>query len=174
MKDIINGVAYIHELGEVHRDLKHRNGSIPFVNTLVESSAAFPRDSIMANCGFGLTTEGTSTAAVTTHYGRGTNSYRAPDMIRQRHYNNKVDIWVIGCIFFELLFEMKAFNSEFDVLEYCLANLPYSLPEYSPLIDELQKEFFSWIISDMLEVQPNKRPSVDFIRHKLLRILGVD
>ena len=41
----------------------------------------------------------------------GTASYRAPELItgEKLTYTRQVDIWAIGCIFFELAFNRKSF-----------------------------------------------------------------
>ena len=67
---------------------------------------------------FGLTSEGTSNHACTTRYARGTSSYRAPELLSRRKFSNKVDIWAVGCILYEVVFLRKAFLGDGDVLMY--------------------------------------------------------
>jgi len=63
-----------------------------------------------------MTAEGSSKRAVTTVYGRGTASYRAPELIKHLHYNNKVDIFALGCMCFELFNNgQKAFKDDNDI-----------------------------------------------------------
>jgi serine/threonine protein kinase len=71
---------------------------------------------------FGLTTDGTSKAALSTALGRGTSGYRAPEIVKEfSTYNNKVDIFALACILYELLSEgKKLFSSDFQVLQWAL------------------------------------------------------
>lgn len=65
---------------------------------------------------FGLTREGTSTGNRRTEHANGTASYRAPEMFQGSHgtFNNKVDIWALGCIMFELFTRQRAFDNDID------------------------------------------------------------
>jgi serine/threonine protein kinase len=54
----------------------------------------------------------------TTLNSSGTASYRAPEVITHHEYNKKVDLWAIGCIFFEVIFRRKAFSSDYAVQQY--------------------------------------------------------
>ena len=121
---------------------------------------------------FGLTSEGTTGKAHTTRYSRGTPSYRAPELIRDEGYGNKVDIWAIGCILYEAIFKSKAFmGGDWEVLQYAndnkfsenLIELPFK-PDTVP--DETRKEFLSKVIHDMLRLDPNKRPRADRLRER--------
>jgi serine/threonine protein kinase len=38
-------------------------------------------------------------------------------LLNNHTYNNKVDIWAIGCILFEVLFGQKAFSGDYEVLQ---------------------------------------------------------
>jgi serine/threonine protein kinase len=69
---------------------------------------------------FGSTKEGTSKRVIATPNRTGTSSYRAPEIIRRRdpQFNNKVDIWGLGCIMWELIFGSRRFESDWDVDEY--------------------------------------------------------
>jgi serine/threonine protein kinase len=76
------------------------------------------RDACWKITDFGTATEATSKHFNTTRYPRGTACYRAPELIREDpKYNNKVDIWALGCILYEISTGYKLFSSDFAVLE---------------------------------------------------------
>lgn len=69
---------------------------------------------------FGTAAEGTSKRECTTGFRRGTEGYRAPEVIRDVRpvYNNKSDIWGLGCILYELVTKEKAFASDWRVHQF--------------------------------------------------------
>lgn len=68
---------------------------------------------------FGLTSEGTSQNLVHTEFSRGTPGYRAPELLQDdAKYNNKVDIWSMGCILYELVVGTKLFATDLAILEH--------------------------------------------------------
>lgn len=70
---------------------------------------------------FGLTSEGTSRLRSTTSSG-GTNCYRAPELLRGSRgvYNNKTDIWSIGCVLYEIATGKRPFRDDLAVRGYSL------------------------------------------------------
>ena len=71
---------------------------------------------------FGLTAEGTSKRAITTKYSRGTEGYRAPELLLDDpKFTNKVDIWALGCILYELAARKKAFDSDLQVRDFSIS-----------------------------------------------------
>src|SRR5216117_889574 len=78
---------------------------------------------------FGLTVE----AAISqqTRHSRGTPCYRAPELLAEetsREYDEKVDIWAIGCIFYEVLFSEKAFRGDWETLQFKRAGRRKEIP----------------------------------------------
>jgi serine/threonine protein kinase len=115
---------------------------------------------------FGLTAEGTSRRAYTTQLARGTNAYRAPELLREGSavVSYESDIWSLGCIFYELATTKKVFASDFAVLEYCYKGeltIPF-LP-----VNHHFKCCLTKVIRSMLEVQWWERPSGRCIRRAL-------
>lgn len=90
MKQIFEGMKYVHSKNVTHRDLKPEN-------------ILLTEDGIIKICDFGsakvLDEEGSlNTPYIVSRY------YRAPELILAcSDYTNKIDIWAIGCIFAELL-----------------------------------------------------------------------
>jgi serine/threonine protein kinase len=97
----------------------------------------------------------------TTRYSRGTPSFRAPELLHEdAKFNNKIDIWAMGCILYEIIFRKKAFSNDFAVLSYA-----HGLPGLGDLqIPDPPNLPFDWlsietILRQTLAVDPKARPS---------------
>jgi serine/threonine protein kinase len=110
---------------------------------------------------FGLTAEG-SKKAHTTRYSRGTPSYRAPELVKDGVFSNKVDIWAMGCILYELIFSKKTFSSDNAVYHYSVEqnltgvklNIPWELTVFP---DGSFRNTMRGVLFNMLEVDFSKR-----------------
>lgn len=107
---------------------------------------------------FGLTSEGTSMRAYTTHHARGTTCYRAPELVRERPLVSKnSDIWSLGCILYELASGRKAFRNDWAVREYSFSKQKLDIPVLQ--VDARLKAYIRELIHSMLEIEWRKRPS---------------
>jgi serine/threonine protein kinase len=157
MSQIANGLNFIHENSEVHRDLKPSNGSFPFLfrsHKVLYSRKA----SVWKLADFGLTSEATANQFHSTTSGRGTPGYRAPELGIDYKFNNKVDIWSMGCLLHELATGKQAFFSDVAVAAYYLQNVPFPV-SLDDVFNATEKECISDAIFRMLEKDPLKRPS---------------
>lgn len=111
MKQILQGVHYLHSVGVMHRDLKPDN-------ILLASSG---RNSQIKIADFGLSAlirlgeDGydANESSKRKHYNAlkdmwGTREYFAPELINQS-YGPQADVWALGCILFEILTGHQAF-----------------------------------------------------------------
>lgn len=118
---------------------------------------------------FGISSEATSKMH-TTRDGRGTECYRAPEVFLSGLYNNKADLWALGCIVFELCTGAKAFLSDWAVLNYSkdqIGKAPSPFP--IELTSKHNATFYAELqlqIKGMLQSEPLERPSAE----KLLTI----
>jgi serine/threonine protein kinase len=115
-------------------------------------------------CDFGLTVDGTSKGFQSSKLGRGTSGYRAPELLKGE-YNNKVDVFALGCILFELATGgKKAFHDDFAVFDYTRSRdhsqilLPRSVAPSDRWHTEMQK-----YISQMMAINSNDRPSASYL-----------
>jgi len=114
IQQLLLAVEYIHEIGVVHRDIKPEN-------------ILLSKDYKIKLCDFGLAINQNHILPI----GRvGTLEFMAPEIIRLNNekykmpYNEKVDIWAIGCLAYELIYGTSPF---FDIntsrIEYRICNL---------------------------------------------------
>lgn len=55
--------------------------------------------------------------AITTVYSRGTPAYRAPELLMGKYaFSNKVDVWYIGCILYELVVGQRPLLNPYGVI----------------------------------------------------------
>ena len=114
------------------------------------------KDSVWKLADFGFTSEGSSRTLQTSDDRRGTSGYRAPELLTFV-YNNKVDIWSMGCILYELAVGKKTFNSDYVPSEY---QIPEStLQTLDDNFGDPYKETITANIALMLQIDSTLRPS---------------
>src|SRR5436190_16344683 len=93
----------------------------------------------------------------TTNFARGTGGYRAPELLKEfSKYNNKVDIWAMGCILYELVVGKKAFVDDWSVLLFSQSTKRLQAPQ-DRLIDQLWAREITNLLDDMFQLEPEKR-----------------
>jgi serine/threonine protein kinase len=103
MQMSLNGLNYLHKLNIMHRDIKP-------ANLLVSN------EGIIKIGDFGLACEFYPNKKVEYDHRVGTRWYRSPELLYgARLYGPGIDIWAIGCIFFELFTGKVLFQGTTDI-----------------------------------------------------------
>ncbi|KAK6533717.1 hypothetical protein TWF694_002648 [Orbilia ellipsospora] len=118
IKQVTEGIGFMHENGFVHRDLKPNN-------ILVWTRS--PRW-IVRLADFGISKQGVEDDSRMTEIG--TPGYVAPEVLRIFHVNEfsvTIDIWAIGIITVELLLHRRLFRYMGDLFNYVRGDTPLDL-----------------------------------------------
>lgn len=91
IKQLLEVVSYLHEVGIMHRDIKPEN-------ILLDDNSDIP---LIKLADFGLSK--LATPKDIQKLACGTLGYVAPEVLTQKGYNNKVDIWSVGIVTFLML-----------------------------------------------------------------------
>jgi len=146
---VCEGVATLHSLGVVHRDIKSPNvfmmgGGIVKVGDLGIATLLKGRN---------------ATARIGTPY------YMSPELWRAQPYNQKSDMWALGC----LLYEMTCLRHPFDAKDEKTLGRKVVRGFYQAPPKGYSKELVKTIKS-LLQVDPEKRPSIiDLLNSPFLR-----
>ena len=193
---IMQGLAYVHNNGFFHRDMKPENILVS-QQLDINSDDDSIRNSLFKIADFGLAREIRSVPPYTDYVA--TRWYRAPELLlRSTNYSSPVDIWAMGAIAFELytLRPMFCGQSEIDQLfKICsimgsplggpdgeewkdglaLANklgfkFPHCVPVSMAKIMPEASPNGQTLVQDMLKWDPSKRPSASTIlSHSLFK-----
>ncbi|XP_055282152.1 serine/threonine-protein kinase Nek5 [Moschus berezovskii] len=139
------GLKHIHDRKVLHRDIKTQNIFLS-KNGMVAKLGDFGIARVLNN-----TMELARTCV-------GTPYYLSPEICQNKPYNNKTDIWSLGCVLYELCTLRHPFegnNLQQLVLKICQAHVPPISPRFSR---DLQ-----FLISQLFEVSPQDRPSINSI-----------
>ncbi|KAK3221202.1 hypothetical protein Dsin_008227 [Dipteronia sinensis] len=94
--DVARGMAYVHGLGLIHRDLKSDNLLISIDKSIKIADFGVARIEVQTE---GMTPE------------TGTYRWMAPEMIQHRPYTQKVDVYSFGIVLWELITGMLPFQN---------------------------------------------------------------
>ncbi|XP_010285262.1 PREDICTED: serine/threonine-protein kinase Nek5 [Phaethon lepturus] len=142
------GLKHIHDKKILHRDVKAQN-------------IFLSNNGKVAKLGdFGIARQLNSTMEF-AHTCVGTPYYLSPEICENRPYNNKTDIWSLGCVLYELCTLKHPFegNSLHQlVLKICRGRFHPVSPNYSYDLRIL--------ISQLFKISPRDRPSINSILRK--------
>lgn len=151
IKDILEGLAYLHENDIVHRDVKPEN--------ILTTAKTWPFTSKLAD--FGLSNfldSGALESKVGTPY------FCAREVVTNEKYGTKADLWSLGVVAYEMLSGRKPFEgSHTKSVLHAILEGKYSFPRTQwQHISEEARDF----ISKLICIDVNKRLSaVEALQH---------
>ncbi|XP_064645013.1 serine/threonine-protein kinase Nek8-like isoform X3 [Lineus longissimus] len=148
-QQMVAAIRHIHEHNILHRDMKTAN--IFLTKEGVVKVGDFGISKIMST-----TDKGANTVL-------GTPYYISPEMCEGKEYNDKSDIWALGCILYEMACLQKTFEG---------SNLPALVNkimkgQFAPVKGNYSEDFKN-LIKDMLEHEPEYRPSANELMYRRL------
>ena len=139
---LVKGLKSLHDLKILHRDIKSAN-----VFLFKDGSAKLGDLNVskVAKKGLGYTQTGTP-------------YYASPEVWKDLSYDNKSDIWSLGCVLYEMITLFPPFRAQ------NMENLFKKVirGEISKIPDKYSYDLFS-VIQLLIQVKPEKRPSCDEI-----------
>ncbi|KAM9047619.1 aurora kinase C isoform 2-T2 [Megaptera novaeangliae] len=148
MEELADALTYCHEKKVIHRDIKPENLLLGFRGEVK-----------IADFGWSVHTPSLRRRTMC-----GTLDYLPPEMIEGRTYNEKVDLWCIGVLCYELLvgnppFESPSHNETYRRILKVDVRFPPSMPLGA-----------QDLISKLLRYQPSERlPLVQILEHPWVR-----
>ncbi|XP_071488237.1 uncharacterized protein [Diadema antillarum] len=137
-------VQFIHSKKILHRDLKTQNVFLTKKDVIK-----------LGDFGISRTLEHTVDQAKTCV---GTPCYLSPELCQDQPYNNKSDVWALGC----LLYELCAFEPAFDA--HNLLSLYFKIVKGdNPTLPSMYSGDLQGLLAAILVKDPDKRPSATTI-----------
>ena len=167
MRQIVNGLVYIHDHDIIHRDIKSDNILVKFASENDKNKLN------MMNAQLKIGDFGISIRGATAFTAIGTPAYMDPfilkkvnernDLANSQGYTKSADIWSLGAVCYEMLIGKRVFNGRsMEDLCHNVESGNYTLPT------NLSKEVVSFI-NGMLQYDPDKRLTAkELSRHHFL------
>lgn len=158
-----NALKYLHKNNIVHRDLKPMNILMTKVKTSDGSVEVIVK---LADFGFAryFETRQNSSSGYDDMVSTicGTPIYMAPELLINRKYNTKADMWSFGVIMYELLYGTNPYN-----FPKSLANLSKAMMEQKIIYENVYSKNCINLMKSLLQVNPEDRIEwEDFFDHK--------
>ena len=146
---LVKGLKSLHDLKILHRDMKSAN---VFLFSNGSAKLGDLNVSKVAKRGLGYTQTGTP-------------YYASPEVWKDKPYDNKSDIWSLGCVLYEMITlrpPFRAQNMEGLYNKVCKG-------QYSKIPDKFSDDLFQ-VVQFLLQVNPNSRPNCEqILNHPIVR-----
>ncbi len=146
---LISGLCYLHDNKIIHRDIKPENIFLTEENKLKYGDLGISRISSTFN------------NKDLTHL-VGSPNYMSPEIVNEKNYNNKSDIWSLGCVIYELITLNKLFNG--NVTSSVLIQIT-KFKSLEPVHTTIKLQL---ILNRALIVNQNERANVDELEKIML------
>lgn len=135
--EILDGMSYINKKNIIHRDIKPQNILI--------------KNNTIKICDFGMSKTYHKYELLSTFCG--SPLYMAPEIIKNRKYNNLSDIWSLGVVLYELINKNHPYLCQdkdilWDLIKNDLLDINFN---------NIDNEIYRSIISNMLSINVDKR-----------------
>ncbi|KAI9727779.1 MAG: hypothetical protein M1834_007926 [Cirrosporium novae-zelandiae] len=161
-RQTLGGLAYLHNEGILHRDLKADNILLDLDGTCKISDFGISKksDNIYGNDA--------------TNSMQGSVFWMAPEVVKSQGqgYSAKVDIWSLGCVVLEMLAGRRPWSKEEAVgAIFKLGSLNQAPPIPDDVSSTITPEAVAFM-SDCFEIDPTERPTADtlFKQHPFCRV----
>ena len=142
LRETISIVKYLHSLNIIHRDIKPEN-------LLLDNNLRIKL------CDYGWATHYNNNEQINTFCG--TPEYVAPEIIKKEFYDEKIDIWSIGVLLFEMICNYSPFSANNNNDRF--KNIIKGKINWPKNINFKAKN----LIEKILKINPNERLSLDDI-----------
>ncbi|KAA8492643.1 Serine/threonine-protein kinase par-1 [Porphyridium purpureum] len=149
-RQVVEGLAYLHDLHIVHADIKAEN-------VLLDGETAPDLVAKITDFGLSLYLEPGTKQSFDSAAPRGTPEYYAPELAHGEAFDNKIDIWACGILLYVMLggsYPFHGQNAEETVQLVRTGKLIFPSAAFHGVSGSAQA-----LIRRMLQTQPEARPS---------------
>ncbi|EHA50924.1 STE/STE11 protein kinase [Pyricularia oryzae 70-15] len=151
VRQILNGLSYLHEREIIHRDIKGANILVDNKGTIKISDFGISKKIEATNLLNGANNNKHRPSL------QGSVFWMAPEVVKQTSYTRKADIWSLGC----LVVEMMTGTHPFPDCTQLQAIFKIGGGKATPTIPEDASTEAKAFLAQTFEMDHNKRPSAD-------------
>jgi mitogen-activated protein kinase kinase kinase len=151
VRQILNGLSYLHNRDIIHRDIKGANILVDNKGTIKISDFGISKKLEATNILNGANNNKHRPSL------QGSVFWMAPEVVKQTSYTRKADIWSLGC----LVVEMMTGQHPFPDCTQLQAIFKIGGAKATPTIPDHASEEAQQFLAQTFEIDHNKRPSAD-------------
>jgi len=151
-KQLVSALQFLHSARIIHRDIKPQN-------------ILLSKSNVIKLCDFGFARALSEQSIMATSI-KGTPLYMAPELVQEKPYNDRVDLWSLGVILYELYYGKPPFytNSIYKLVRMIVKD-SIRWPPQRPISKEFQH-----FINGLLQKNPVRRFNIEHLhQHAFLR-----